>query len=153
MSKQYLNSTVDERHALLSKVRAPDNNMQISNKEVAKVFEIDPHYDVNDLTLDELDPSHPALFVADTMWGQFERLRKEDPVHYHETSMFGPYWSVTKYKDIMYVDSHHEEFSSQPTIVIGDPGMDFIPPQFIAMDPPKHDVQRAAVTPAVAPGQ
>jgi cytochrome P450 len=33
------------------------------------------------------------------------------------------------------------------------PDVDFTAPQFIAMDPPKHDVQRAAVGGAVAPGQ
>ena len=53
----------------------------------------------------------------------------------------------------MFVDSHHNEFSSEPMIVIGDPDVDFTALQFIAMDPPKHDLQRAAVAGAVAPGQ
>jgi cytochrome P450 len=80
-------------------------------------------------------------------------LRKEDPIHFVDSKEFGPFWSITKFKDIMFVDSHHNEFSSEPVIIIGDPEGNFIPPQFIAMDQPKHDVQRAAVTPAVAPGQ
>ncbi|MEP6391785.1 MAG: cytochrome P450 [Halioglobus sp.] len=105
------------------------------------------------IPLEELDPSAGVLFKEQAHWAYFERLRKEDPVHFVESEAFGPYWSVTRFKDIIYVDSHHKEFSSEPTIVIGDPGMDFIPPQFIAMDPPKHDKQRAAASPAVAPKQ
>ena len=105
------------------------------------------------LPLDKLDPSAAALFRQGLHWAYFERLRKEDPVHFVDSAEFGPYWSVTKFQDIVYVDSHHKEFSSEPVIIIGDPGSDFLPPQFIAMDPPKHDVQRAAVSGAVAPAQ
>ena len=105
------------------------------------------------IPLEKLDPSAGILFKEQAHWAYFERLRNEDPVHFVESEAFGPYWSITRFKDIMYVDSHHQEFSSEPVIVIGDPGMDFIPPQFIAMDPPKHDKQRAAASPAVAPKQ
>ncbi len=112
-----------------------------------------PIADPYSLPLDELDPSAGVLFQRQLHWAYFERLRKEDPVHFVDSEEFGPYWSITKFKDIMFVDSHHKEFSSEPMIVIGEPDSDFIPPQFIAMDPPKHDVQRAAVAPAVAPKQ
>jgi cytochrome P450 len=53
----------------------------------------------------------------------------------------------------MFVDSHHDLFSNEPSIVIGDALTDFRPPMFIAMDPPKHDLERAAVVPAVAPNR
>ena len=102
--------------------------------------------------LDALNPAQPALFQADTMWLIFERLRAEDPVHYTAESQFGPYWSITKYKDIMAVDTNHEVFSSEGGITIGEQQMEEGPlPMFIAMDPPKHDVQRKTVTPAVSP--
>ena len=42
-------------------------------------------------------------------------------------------------------------FSSQRDIAIGDNPPDFSPSNFIASDPPIHDVQRKAATPAVAP--
>jgi len=103
------------------------------------------------IPLEELDPSHPDLFMSQEHWAYFERLRKEDPVHFVNSEEFGPYWSVTKFQDIMYVDSHHDLFSSEPSIVIGDSKIDFEPPMFIAMDQPRHDVQRGIVTPAVAP--
>jgi cytochrome P450 len=72
-------------------------------------------------------------------------------VHYCAESEFGPYWSVTKYKDIMAVETRHQIFSSEPAIILRDPDPDFTLPMFIAMDPPKHDIQRKAVSPIVAP--
>jgi cytochrome P450 len=102
-----------------------------------------------------LNPAQPRLFEADAHWPWFERLRKEDPVHYTPESDFGPYWSITKYNDIMAVDTNHQVFSSESSLggitIGGTPGGDGPLPMFIAMDPPKHDVQRKTVTPVVAP--
>mgnify|MGYP000893574690 FL=1 len=103
------------------------------------------------MPLDEIEVADPALFETDTMWPYFERLRKEDPVHHSVHPEHGPYWSVTKYNDIMAVDTNHEVFSSEPAITIFEPADDFTMPMFIAMDPPKHDEQRKTVSPAVAP--
>jgi cytochrome P450 len=107
------------------------------------------------LPLDRLDPAQPALFQADAHWPYFERLRKEDPVHFTAESEFGPYWSITRFNDIMAVDTNHQVFSSdflKGGITIGGGQQNVDPlPMFIAMDPPKHDVQRKAVSPAVAP--
>jgi cytochrome P450 len=105
--------------------------------------------------LADLDPAQPALFQADAMWPIFERLRAEAPVHYTREHEFGPYWSITKYNDIMAVDTNHQQFSSDfmkggITIASGQANMDPLP-MFIAMDPPKHDVQRKVVSPAVSP--
>ncbi|MBJ7411068.1 MAG: cytochrome P450 [Phenylobacterium sp.] len=107
------------------------------------------------LPLDKLNPARPELFQADAMWPYFERLRAEDPVHYTAEHEFGPYWSITKYNDIMAIDTDHNRFSSDfmkggITIAGGQANMDPLP-MFIAMDPPKHDIQRKAVSPAVAP--
>ncbi len=107
------------------------------------------------LPLEKLNPAQPALFQADAMWPIFERLRAEDPVHWCADHEFGPYWSITKYNDIMEIDTNHQVFSSDYmlggiTLAGGQSNMDPLP-MFIAMDPPKHDVQRKAVSPAVAP--
>lgn len=101
--------------------------------------------------LDQIDVSVPALYQTDTQWGYFERLRKEDPVHYCPESFFGPYWSITKFNDIMAVDKDHKRFSSEAGITLTERQADFNTPNFISMDPPKHDVQRKAVTGVVAP--
>lgn len=34
------------------------------------------------MPLEDIHVASPALFQADAMWPYFERLRKEDPVHY-----------------------------------------------------------------------
>lgn len=104
-----------------------------------------------DLPLENLDVSNSLLFEHQQHWEYFERLRKEDPVHYCTDSDFGAYWSITKFDDIVTVDTNHKIFSSEPTIIIGDPDPEFRTKSFIASDPPVHDVQRKAATPAVAP--
>ena len=105
------------------------------------------------LDIAELDPAIPALYQKQYHWDYFKRLREEDPVHFVEGGDFGPYWAVTRYQDIVFVDSHHDLFSSFPSIGIGVSPTDFQPPMFIAMDQPKHDVQRKVVQPAVAPNR
>ena len=104
------------------------------------------------MDLETFSPAQPDLFQNDVMWPYFERLRKEDPVHFTPESDHGPYWSITKYNDIMAVDTNHEVFSSEGGITIFDQINGEGPlPMFIAMDPPKHDIQRKTVTPAVSP--
>ena len=108
--------------------------------------------EANSIPLDAIDVSRLDLWSNDTHWPYFERLRREDPVHYCAKSQFGAYWSVTKYNDIMAVDTNHTAFSSDREISIFDEvkdGTDL--PMFIAMDPPKHDAQRKVVSPIVAP--
>ncbi len=104
------------------------------------------------IPLDTLDMSQASRFENDSIGPYFARLRREAPVHYCANSIFGPYWSITKYQDIMAVDSNHKVFSSHGGITLLDPPSDDIRmPMFIAMDPPKHDEQRKAVSPIVAP--
>src|ERR1700683_3630133 len=62
--------------------------------------------------LAELNPAKVERFQDDTILPVFERLRREDPVHFTAESEFGPYWSITKWNDIMAVDTNHEAFSS-----------------------------------------
>jgi cytochrome P450 len=101
--------------------------------------------------LDKIDVAVEERFVTNTFWPFFERLRREDPVHYCAESPFGPYWSVTKFNDIMTVETNHQVFSSEKAIGIFDPVEDdFQMPMFIAMDPPKHDEQRKTIAPIVA---
>ncbi len=104
------------------------------------------------IPLDQIDPSDPELFETDTLWGYFERLRKEAPVHYCADSEDGPFWSVTKYDDVVFVEKNPEIFSSEPTIVIPDPDPDFpLQAGFISMDGPRHDAHRKVVQPVSSP--
>src|SRR5205807_1310454 len=99
----------------------------------------------------QIDVAVEERFVDNTIWPFFERLRREDPVHYCAESRFGAYWSVTKFNDIITVETNHQVFSSEKAIGIFDPTEDDLQmPMFIAMDPPKHDEQRKTIAPIVA---
>ena len=107
------------------------------------------------MPLEEIDPSDSLLFADDTIGHYFARLRRDAPVHRSHSPMFGDYWSVTTYDHIMAVDTNHQVFSSDWSnggIAIQDRPLTERLQMFIAMDPPKHDVQRLAVSPIVAPG-
>src|SRR3982751_5272724 len=68
------------------------------------------------IPLGNFDVSNPELFTTDSFWPYSDRLRKEAPVHYCKDSMFGPYWSVTKYNDIMEIETNHAVFSSASSL-------------------------------------
>ncbi len=109
--------------------------------------------DVSSVPLAQIDPSNPSLFADDTIGGYFDRLRKEAPIFYRKGGYSGDFWSVTKYRDIIQVDTNHDVFSSETRtgITLNDRPQEMDRPAFIAMDPPKHDEQRKAVSPIVAP--
>jgi cytochrome P450 len=148
---------------------------------------VDLKGEVDAIPLADLNPAQSALFQADAMWPYFERLRREDPIHFTPEGDQAAHWGVTRYNDIMAVDTNHEVFSSEGGITLppgearvqrmlaegGGPGNGGLfggaggpggggpqggggqggggPSMFIAMDPPKHDVQRKTVSPAVSP--
>ena len=108
-----------------------------------------------DTPLDQIDVSNPDLFFDNSVLHYFDRLRREAPVHLGHSPLFGDYWSITKYKDIMHVDTNHGIFSSDTYlggITIAEAPMQMRNRSFLAMDPPKHDEQRKVVSPIVAPG-
>ena len=101
-----------------------------------------------------IDVSDPHLYQDDTWRPLFERLRRDDPVHYCEASPFGPYWSVTRYDDIFAVELDHENYSSSSElggIQVADQPKGREISNFIRMDPPGHTAQRRTVAPIVAP--
>jgi cytochrome P450 len=123
--------------------------------------------DVRTIPLAELNPARMDRFQADTIWPLFERLRAEDPVHFTPDSEFGAYWSLTRWDDIMAVDTDHEAFSSAiagislpvtANMEAQDKAFAELGVQrrrggagFITMDEPEHSTHRKAVSPTVAP--
>src|SRR5580700_12046268 len=117
--------------------------------------------------LAEINPAKVERFQDDTIWPYFERLRREDPVHFTAESEFGPYWSITRWEDIMAVDTNHEAFSSADGIglanleamraqeealrAIGQEPRRRGGAGFITMDEPEHSQARKAVSPTLAP--
>ena len=114
---------------------------------------VDPY----SVPIEDINMIDGRLFQLDVQDEHFKRLREEDPVHLNDLPKIGRYWSITKFEDIMFIDKNHEKFSSAHGIGIG-PRVDAEPDpadmnlsMFIAMDPPKHDLQRATVSGVVAP--
>jgi cytochrome P450 len=102
--------------------------------------------------LGSIDVSDPAIYEQDTWQPLFARLRREAPVHYCAESRYGPYWSVTRYNDIMTVELDHASYSSQlGGIQVEDQPADMKRGSFIRMDPPRHTVRRKTVAPVAAP--
>src|SRR5215510_10099667 len=110
--------------------------------------------DAEAIPLSQIDVSNPQLYADDT-WGQlFARLRREAPIHYCCKSAYGPYWSVTRYNDIMAVELDYSTFSSASEyggIQIADQPVGAQIGNFIRMDPPRHTAQRKTVAPIATP--
>ena len=114
----------------------------------------DPREDAYSKPLDKIDVSDPRLYYDDIWRPYFERLRREDPVHFTPDSPYGPYWAVTKYRDIVQVEVNHKVFSSSDEvggIMINDAPKGMERTSFIRMDPPEHDDQRREVSSTVNP--
>ncbi|MGK0484652.1 MAG: cytochrome P450 [Myxococcota bacterium] len=114
--------------------------------------------EAHELALEDINPLNANLFSEHRWHGHFERLRREDPVHFNEIESAGRYWSVTKYQDIKAVSSDWETFSSAHGITLGFPVGSPAPaffsqgsPAFISQDPPRQTEQRKTVRPSVAP--
>jgi cytochrome P450 len=132
----------------------------VSNAQVRARWKIDPSTGVHDRPLAELDPGNGDWFEQDKELAVFERLRQEAPVHLTEESQFGRYWSITRFEDVKYVDTHQHLFSSDIMnggIRLGGQPLDEPPPDlfhlpmFIMQDQPVHDVQRKTVAPMFTP--
>ena len=128
------------------------------------------------MPLDELDPAEIGSYQSEEMWWKFERLRAEAPVHFTKDSAsgFGDYWSVTKWDDIIKIDTDPVTYSNEAGITIAANRPDSQPSEIapdgskrtpeqmeeakargiqslLSMDPPKHGMHRGAVSESVAP--
>lgn len=111
-----------------------------------------------DTPLEDIDVSRPELYAEDLWQPVFEKLRREDPLHYCKDSVFGPFWSVTTYKQIVEVESLPEIYSSDWrnggfTILDSSDDETMALPMFIGMDRPEHTAQRRTVSPAFTPSE
>jgi cytochrome P450 len=114
----------------------------------------DPVADAESLPLDQIDVSDPRLYQNHIWQPYFARLRREDPVHWRQNGMYGSFWSITKYQDIVDVETRHQEFSSEAALggfMITERPAEYRRRSFMAMDPPEHTSQRRIVAPTFAP--
>ncbi|MGE0859757.1 MAG: cytochrome P450 [Gammaproteobacteria bacterium] len=115
------------------------------------------HPDPYTLPLDEIDVSNPRLYQDDAIGPYFARLREEAPVHWCARSAYGPFWSITRYQDIVTVNADDTRVSCSYELgghILGydtmfrSHGVDAR--MFQSTDPPVHTAQRKAIAPIVA---
>ena len=134
-----------------------DANIRTPEMEMAEIGADVPS--ANELSIDQINPHNPYLFLEDRWQDHFARLRAEDPVHLNELETSGRYWSVTKYEDVRAVDGDWETYSSAKGITLGIKELAMSEETesqvgiqtFIAMDPPDHTAQRKTVRSVSAP--
>jgi cytochrome P450 len=88
--------------------------------------------------------SESHRFQKDTVGELFARMRREAPVHYCKESRFGPYWSVTRYQDILAIERDPELYSSASGFSIVDVG-DELGRSMMRSDPPENLKKRRPV--------
>ena len=108
--------------------------------------------EVQSLKLSELDPLNQFYFEKNKDLEIFNILRAKSPIHHHQGNLNiydKPYWSVTRYHDILKISKDHETFSSpRPIFLNRDPIFEKKALQsFINLDNPEHQVQRSTVAP------
>ncbi|MBT5066175.1 MAG: cytochrome P450 [Proteobacteria bacterium] len=117
------------------------------------MLDIDPYT----IPLEEINVSDPRLYQNNTIGPYFERLRAECPVHFCAKSEYEPFWSITKYDDIVAINSADKLFSCDYELgghILGYQklfrchGVDAR--MFQSTDAPKHTGQRKALAPVVA---
>ena len=101
----------------------------------------------------ELDRAltNPAFFINNDPHPLWRQLRREDPVHWTQ-GLVGPFWSLTRYDDIVEVFSKPNLFTSTRRLIIpSSPEMEQLTPEMmgsgqmmIMTDPPLHVAMRRA---------
>lgn len=99
----------------------------------------------------QIDLLSPQSFAGGQPHGQYAWLREHAPVHWHEEHGSGRgFWAVTRFEDVWAVDRAHQDYSSEPTIMIPDPDPQtqgaFGPyKMMLMMDPPEHTAFRKLI--------
>ena len=92
--------------------------------------------------------AHPDHYDA-----LFRTLRQDDPVHWTAPSGFHPFWTVSKYEDVQYVESKSNIFLNAPRLILRSiqdeekvkaqtGGRPFLMRNLVNMDAPDHHIYR-----------
>jgi cytochrome P450 len=112
-----------------------------------------------ELPVSQIDLSDPAPFEQNRVHELFAILRREAPVHRNpENESIAPFWSITKYEDVMSISRQPELFSSVQGITQmarnidpNDAGYAVQGRMLITMDPPRHVRLRRLVNKGFTP--
>ena len=105
------------------------------------------------------DMARPELYASIDVLETFKTMREHDPIHFAENPHFGPMWHITRYKDIVAVDTDHKRFSSSDQFggiqiddaVVRPPVEGVEISAFITKDQPEHAPIRKSVQPIASP--
>ena len=95
-----------------------------------------------------LDPA--SYYKHGHPWQIWEKLRRDDPIHYIERPDGDSYWVVTRYQDIIDIEANTEVFKNSPKLTIGVDAQRG-PRMIVGMDPPDHTAHRALAMPYFLP--
>jgi cholest-4-en-3-one 26-monooxygenase len=88
-------------------------------------------------------------------YDQFDLLRREAPVYWHEHPAAQGFWAVTRYDDVRAISRDHETFSAElgsTFITDQEPEtLEMIRMTILNMDPPKHSRYRRLVSAGFTP--
>lgn len=115
-------------------------------------------------TLDIPDLKDPGLYERGVPYDVFEKLRRDDPVHWNPEIDGAGFWCITRLADIVEVSRQPTLFSSayaqgghrifnENEVGLTGAGDSAIGIPFISVDPPDHTRYRKLVMPALAPGR
>jgi cytochrome P450 len=97
----------------------------------------------------KIDLLSPHSFEGGQPHGQYDWLRANQPVAWHEEPGGVGFWAVTRHADVWAVDRDFQTYSSEPTIMINDPLAEaggFGPyKMMLMMDPPEHTAFRKLI--------
>ena len=96
----------------------------------------------------KIDLLSPASFASGQPHAQFDWLRTNAPVHWHDEPGGKGFWAVTRHADVWAVDRDFETYSSEPTIMITDPASEMGfggHKMMLMMDPPEHTAFRKLI--------
>lgn len=93
---------------------------------------------------DGIDLASPQLYHGDRHHAVFQWLRRHAPLHeQRDHPEYGRFWNLTRYEDIVRVDTDDQAFSAEGGFVLQDDDPAFPLPMFLAMDAPRHAAYRA----------
>ena len=93
----------------------------------------------------------PKSFVGGHPHDQYDWLRNNDPVYWHDEPKGSGFWAITGYQEVHDIGRNAAIFSSEPTIMITDPdpgqaNFSSDAKMMLMMDPPEHTAYRKLIS-------
>lgn len=100
-----------------------------------------------------VDIADPDLYMEGVPHDRFRRLRREQPLSFHEESDGAGFWAVVRYQDVVEVGRDWRTFSSNSGSTLEELDEDQLAVRrsMLDLDPPAHTRIRRLVTPGFTP--